>query len=186
MISRPGDPQLFSSYHATLLRSGTSALESDGRNLWNMEVQVLWIYSVRSRVTVPCIPPYCSRVERKSYLISSPHRKPAKLHSVLEHSVCFPPLNLDRFLIMSDRRRAATIDRDTNETKIQLSLSLDGGALEDAEQTGDAKSHAAQSSTSQEIDIDSGIGFLDHMIHALAKHAGWSLRLRCKGDLHST
>ncbi len=25
---------------------------------------------------------------------------------------------------------------------------------------------------------------LDHMIHALAKHAGWSLRIRCKGDLH--
>jgi imidazoleglycerol phosphate dehydratase HisB len=27
---------------------------------------------------------------------------------------------------------------------------------------------------------------LDHMLHALAKHAGWSLRIRCKGDLHST
>jgi imidazoleglycerol phosphate dehydratase HisB len=24
------------------------------------------------------------------------------------------------------------------------------------------------------------------MIHALAKHAGWSLRIRCRGDLHST
>jgi imidazoleglycerol-phosphate dehydratase len=28
-----------------------------------------------------------------------------------------------------------------------------------------------------------GIGFLDHMIHALAKHSGWSLRVRTLGDL---
>ena len=86
---------------------------------------------------------------------------------------------------MSERIRSATINRDTNETKIQLSLNLDGGALDDAAANGDAKSHAAQSSKAQFIDIDSGIGFLDHMLHALAKHAGWSLRLRCRGDLHS-
>jgi imidazoleglycerol-phosphate dehydratase len=67
-------------------------------------------------------------------------------------------------------------------------LSLDGGHLEDEEsqtqQNGDG--HASQSTKSQVIDIQSGIGFLDHMLHALAKHAGWSLRIRCKGDLHST
>ncbi|KAF2841645.1 IGPD-domain-containing protein [Patellaria atrata CBS 101060] len=84
---------------------------------------------------------------------------------------------------MADRIRSATINRDTNETKIQLSLCLDGGSLETA--TDDtSKSHAAQRSKSQEIDIDTGIGFLDHMLHALSKHAGWSLRLRCRGDLH--
>lgn len=89
---------------------------------------------------------------------------------------------------MADRARSATINRDTNETKIQLSLNLDGGALEDASDAstnGEKKSHAAQISKSQTIDIDTGIGFLDHMLHALAKHAGWSLRLRCRGDLHS-
>jgi imidazoleglycerol-phosphate dehydratase len=86
---------------------------------------------------------------------------------------------------MSDRKRTATINRDTNETKVQLILNLDGGPLEDSsEKNGD--SHATQVSKSQTIDIDSGIGFLDHMIHALAKHAGWSLKLRCKGDLHSS
>ncbi|KAJ9643072.1 imidazoleglycerol-phosphate dehydratase [Coniosporium tulheliwenetii] len=88
---------------------------------------------------------------------------------------------------MADRVRSATINRDTNETKIQLSLNLDGGALEDAFESsanGEAKGHAAQTSKSQTIDVDSGIGFLDHMIHALAKHAGWSLRIRCRGDLH--
>lgn len=87
---------------------------------------------------------------------------------------------------MGEKRvRSATINRDTNETKIQLSLNLDGGILESAgDSAGATKSHAAQSSASQDIDVDSGIGFLDHMLHALAKHAGWSLRLRCRGDLH--
>jgi imidazoleglycerol-phosphate dehydratase len=89
---------------------------------------------------------------------------------------------------MSDTRRYCSITRDTNETKIKLDLSLDGGALdnESSSQNGEAKAHAAQNTKSQVIDVDSGIGFLDHMLHALAKHAGWSLRIRCKGDLHST
>ncbi|TID19639.1 IGPD-domain-containing protein [Venturia nashicola] len=86
---------------------------------------------------------------------------------------------------MSDRKRTATINRDTNETKVNLILNLDGGPLEEAngEKNGD-EAHATQVSKSQTIDVDSGIGFLDHMLHALAKHAGWSLKLRCKGDLH--
>lgn len=90
------------------------------------------------------------------------------------------------------RIRSAIITRDTNETKIALSLNLDGGELEavpgmssTAQDTnGQGKDHAAQSSKSQTIDIDTGLGFLDHMIHALAKHSGWSLWLRTKGDLH--
>lgn len=83
--------------------------------------------------------------------------------------------------------RAAALARDTNETKIQLALNLDGGALPaDAhprllEAT---KAHASQSTSSQTIAVDTGIGFLDHMLHALAKHAGWTLVLRCDGDLH--
>jgi imidazoleglycerol-phosphate dehydratase len=95
------------------------------------------------------------------------------------------------------QNRTATISRDTNETKVQISLNLDGGSLEpfpssafwdkiDAETKDSDKDHAAQNTKSQAIAIDTGIGFLDHMIHALAKHAGWSLRVRCKGDLHST
>ncbi|KAI9718889.1 MAG: hypothetical protein M1812_003773 [Candelaria pacifica] len=95
------------------------------------------------------------------------------------------------------RTRNTTLNRDTNETKIQLNLNLDGGPFEDPtttttnsrEQTNgssssEQKSHASQNSASQDIDVDSGIGFLDHMLHALAKHAGWSLKLRCRGDLH--
>ncbi|KXS21848.1 IGPD-domain-containing protein [Gonapodya prolifera JEL478] len=36
----------------------------------------------------------------------------------------------------------------------------------------------------QAITVATGIGFLDHMIEALAKHAKWSLAASCKGDLH--
>ena len=58
--------------------------------------------------------------------------------------------------------REALIDRRTKETEISVRLNLDG--------TG-----AAQVST--------GIGFLDHLLAALAKHARFDLDLSCKGDL---
>jgi len=92
--------------------------------------------------------------------------------------------------------RTATISRITAETKVQVSLSLDGGrllAFESSEHfplsnsggvTPSEKTHATQFTASQQITIDTGIGFLDHMLHALAKHAGWSLGIRCKGDLY--
>ncbi len=59
--------------------------------------------------------------------------------------------------------RTAEIKRKTTETDIVLKLSLDG--------TGAAT-------------IDTGIGFLDHLFTALAKHARFDLDLKCKGDLH--
>jgi imidazoleglycerol-phosphate dehydratase len=86
------------------------------------------------------------------------------------------------------RVRSAALARDTNETKIQLAINIDGGAFPketDSKLTNGADGHATQASKSQTIAINSGIGFLDHMLHALAKHAGWSLALNCKGDLHS-
>ncbi|KAL8902673.1 MAG: hypothetical protein Q9207_004476 [Kuettlingeria erythrocarpa] len=94
-------------------------------------------------------------------------------------------------------RRTAFIARNTNETKIQVSLSLDGGPLDLLPADGEAfvndglspqqnqttKTHASQITFSQQIWIWTGVGFLDHMLHAWAKHAGWSLRVRCRGDL---
>ncbi len=59
--------------------------------------------------------------------------------------------------------RTAKVTRKTKETDIELELSLDG--------TGEA-------------DIQTGIGFLDHMLGALSKHARFDLTLRCKGDVH--
>ena len=107
---------------------------------------------------------------------------------------------------MTTRARTAFIEQNTKETKIQCSLSLDGGSLgllpgsmhfpssesSDTSSTGFSPipdqledTHASQDSPAQQIWVWTGIGFLDHMLHALAKHAGWSLRLRSKGDLHS-
>lgn len=58
--------------------------------------------------------------------------------------------------------RRASHSRTTKETSIELSLNLDG--------TG-------------EVHVQTGIGFLDHMLHAMAFHAGFDLELRCQGDL---
>ncbi|KAF8307297.1 putative HIS3-imidazoleglycerol-phosphate dehydratase [Clavulina sp. PMI_390] len=62
--------------------------------------------------------------------------------------------------------RTASVARKTNETDIQVSITLD-----------------VDPSVKQEISINTGIGFLDHMLHALAKHGGMSLDVKCKGDL---
>ena len=90
---------------------------------------------------------------------------------------------------MGSAARAAYVARNTKETQIEVVLNLDGGQLELTESMkvdGERKNkHAFQASKSQYVDIDTGIGFLDHMLHALSKHAGWSLYLRTNGDLHS-
>ncbi|RDW70188.1 imidazoleglycerol-phosphate dehydratase [Coleophoma crateriformis] len=86
------------------------------------------------------------------------------------------------------RVRSAALARDTNETKIVLAINLDGGAFPEETDSRllneSANGHANQASKSQTISINTGIGFLDHMLHALAKHSGWSLAIICKGDLH--
>jgi imidazoleglycerol-phosphate dehydratase len=57
--------------------------------------------------------------------------------------------------------------------KIQLAINLDGGAFPttaDARLTASVEGHASQATKSQTISINSGVGLLDHMLHALAKH----------------
>lgn len=81
--------------------------------------------------------------------------------------------------ISSGSARTAKISRKTNETSIKVHLSLDGGELEGSVNS----DHASQTTGGQNISINTGIGFLDHMFHALAKHGGWSLNLSCVGDL---
>jgi imidazoleglycerol-phosphate dehydratase len=59
--------------------------------------------------------------------------------------------------------RAATVERVTGETSVRVRLVLDAAGA---------------------ADVRTGIGMLDHLFHALARHAGFDLTLSCTGDLH--
>ena len=59
--------------------------------------------------------------------------------------------------------RTADIARKTGETDIKVSLNLDGAG---------------------NSNIDTGIGFFDHMLTALSKHSGMDLDVTCNGDLY--
>ena len=60
-------------------------------------------------------------------------------------------------------RRSAKIDRTTKETSISAQIDLDGEGR---------------------YDVDTGIGFLDHMLEQLARHSLIDITLKAKGDLH--
>ncbi len=59
--------------------------------------------------------------------------------------------------------RQASVTRNTKETRITASIDLDG---------------------SGKAEIDTGIGFLDHMLEQLAKHGLIDITLQAEGDLH--
>jgi len=59
--------------------------------------------------------------------------------------------------------RTSTIERTTGETTVRVTLGLDAGGT---------------------CDVRTGLGFLDHMLTALATHARFDLTLSCDGDLH--
>lgn len=59
--------------------------------------------------------------------------------------------------------RQASSKRETAETKIDLSVRLDDPSV---------------------IDIQTGVGFFDHMLHAFARHGRFGLTLNVEGDLH--
>ena len=61
------------------------------------------------------------------------------------------------------KARTATVNRQTKETQIAATVDLDGTGV---------------------YDIDTGIGFLDHMLEQLARHALIDITLRAEGDLH--
>lgn len=61
------------------------------------------------------------------------------------------------------QNRTATVSRETRETSITVTVNLDG--------TGKS-------------DLDTGIGFFDHMLESFSKHALIDLHVRTKGDLH--
>src|ERR1051326_5303224 len=59
--------------------------------------------------------------------------------------------------------RTATIERKTRETEILASVDLDGTGI---------------------YDVDTGIGFLDHMLESFSRHSCIDLKVRAQGDLH--
>ena len=59
--------------------------------------------------------------------------------------------------------RKAEVKRKTKETDITLSINLDG---------------------SGKAEIDTGIGFFDHMLEGFARHGLFDLTVKCKGDLN--
>lgn len=59
--------------------------------------------------------------------------------------------------------RTAQIKRDTAETQIELELDLDG---------------------SGRAELVTGVGFFDHMLTLLAKHAAFDIKVNARGDLH--
>jgi imidazoleglycerol-phosphate dehydratase/histidinol-phosphatase len=63
---------------------------------------------------------------------------------------------------LTGRARRGSADRITQETTIVAKVNLD---------------------TNRPININTGIGFYDHMLEQLAKHGGFSLQLHCSGDL---
>ena len=58
--------------------------------------------------------------------------------------------------------RAASLDRKTTETNIEIRLEIDGGGR---------------------YDVSTGIRFLDHMLELFTRHGGFDLDLRARGDL---
>lgn len=66
-------------------------------------------------------------------------------------------------LSVGAKDRVASHVRKTSETAIAVAVNLDRKAP---------------------VKIDTGVGFYDHMLDQIAKHAGFSLQLECDGDLH--
>ena len=60
-------------------------------------------------------------------------------------------------------KRSAKVSRKTKETDINVEINIDGNGTSD---------------------LDTGIGFLDHMLEQFAKHGSFDLTIKAKGDLH--
>ena len=59
--------------------------------------------------------------------------------------------------------RSATVQRQTTETRIEVTVNLDGDGV---------------------YDVSTGIGFLDHMLEQLSRHSLADMTVRCDGDTH--
>lgn len=83
--------------------------------------------------------------------------------SFAESCVLITPRWSDVAEFLRRTERTAEINRVTSETAIKVKLDLDGAGVSE---------------------ISTGLNFFDHMLWQLPHHAGVSLKLECKGDLH--
>jgi len=60
-------------------------------------------------------------------------------------------------------KRSAKVSRKTKETDIEVTINIDG---------------------SGKSNLDSGIGFLDHMLEQISRHGLFDIDIKAKGDLH--
>ncbi len=70
---------------------------------------------------------------------------------------------IDIYTYLKNQTRTSIINRTTSETDIYVKINLDGNG---------------------KSDIETGIGFFDHMLHQIAKHAGIDLSVRLNGDIN--
>ncbi|HLF69460.1 MAG TPA: imidazoleglycerol-phosphate dehydratase HisB [Actinomycetota bacterium] len=59
--------------------------------------------------------------------------------------------------------RTSVIERSTTETRVRVSIDLDGSGT---------------------TDISTGVGFFDHMLEQLGRHSGCDIEVKAQGDLH--
>jgi histidinol-phosphate aminotransferase/imidazoleglycerol-phosphate dehydratase/histidinol-phosphatase len=98
-------------------------------------------------------------VKIRDYRASTGHMR-ISIGSPEENSIALSAFGVETSEGPKDR--IAETHRKTKETDISVRVNLDDAAL---------------------IKVDTGIGFYDHMLEALAKHGGFGLVLTCKGDL---
>jgi imidazoleglycerol-phosphate dehydratase / histidinol-phosphatase len=67
------------------------------------------------------------------------------------------------FTFLQNGTRSVVHERNTNETKIKIELNIDGNGR---------------------ADINTGLGFFDHMLEQIARHGKMDLTIHCTGDLH--
>ncbi len=92
------------------------------------------------------------------------HETPAGLTAELEQVTALVTDDWDAiYTFLKLPPRTARVERITKETNIQIELNLDGRGRSD---------------------MQTGIGFFDHMLDQLAKHSGADLRIQVEGDLH--
>jgi len=63
---------------------------------------------------------------------------------------------------MEERKRTASVSRETQETRVEIELDLDGTGISE---------------------VNTGIGMLDHLLAQLSEHGRFDLKLKAKGDL---